>query len=73
MMTMPSDRPRAPQVNSSRDRLIMLAAIPLGALLLLVGQLGARTGVVSLPFDQHHVLTQLVGAGLLLFGLTRWR
>lgn len=63
-----------PQASrSSRDRLIMLVAMPLGALLFLIGQLGSRTGMISLPFDQHHVLTQLLGAGLLLLGLTRWR
>lgn len=62
-----------PAAPRSRDRLIMLVAIPLGALLFLIGQLGARTGTISLPFDQHHVLTQLIGAGLLLLGLTRWR
>lgn len=62
-----------PAASRSRDRLIMAVAIPLGALLLLIGQLGSRTGIVSLPFDQHHVLTQILGFGLLLFGLSRWR
>jgi hypothetical protein len=25
----------------------------------LLGNIGARTGIVFLPFDQHHVITQL--------------
>ncbi len=62
-----------PRASRSRDRLIMLVAIPLGVLLFVIGQFGSRTGMISLPFDQHHVLTQVLGAGLLLYGLTRWR
>ncbi len=34
------------------------------------GYLGATTGLVSLPFDRHHVASQLVGA-VLAVGL-RW-
>lgn len=66
-------REQARRSTKSRDRRIMLLTIPLGAVLLIVGQLGARSGMIWLPFDPHHVVTQLVGGALLLFGLTRWR
>lgn len=64
----PSKRPAARE----RDRLIFLTAAPIGLLLLVLGQVGARTGVMLFSFDQHHLITQLVGALLLLWGLTRW-
>ena len=51
----------------------MLGTVPFGVLLLIVGQLGARSGMIWLPFDPHHMFTQLGGVALLLFGLTRWR
>lgn len=51
----------------------MAVTIPLGLVLLLTGQLGARTGAFALPFDAHHVITQLLGGALLLLGLMRWR
>ncbi len=35
------------------------------------GYQGATTGLVSLPFDGHHVASQLVGAVLAVVGL-RW-
>jgi len=40
---------------------------------MVLGQIGARTGVVALPADPHHVATQLLGGALLVWGLTRWR
>jgi hypothetical protein len=45
--------------------------IALGVLLFVYGYLGATTGLVSLPFDRHHVASQLVGAVLAVVGL-RW-
>jgi hypothetical protein len=56
-----------------RDRLIFRTATPVGAALMVLGQIGARTGVVALPADPHHVATQLLGGALLVWGLTRWR
>lgn len=47
---------------------------PLVALCVLLfgyGYLGATTGLVSLPFDHHHVASQIVGAGLAVARL-RW-
>jgi cell division protein FtsX len=40
-------------------------------LLFVYGYLGATTGLVSLPFDRHHIVSQLVGAVLAVVGL-RW-
>jgi hypothetical protein len=45
--------------------------VALGVLLFVYGYLGATTGVVSLPFDRHHVGSQLVGLLLVVLGL-RW-
>lgn len=33
----------------------------------------ARIGVTVLPFDQHHVITQVLGIGLMIGPLTQWR
>lgn len=33
----------------------------------------ARIGVNVLPFDQHHVITQFLGIGLMIGALTQWR
>lgn len=67
-MTGPPDAVRA-----RRDQLVFRTATPIGAVLLVLGQIGARTGIVALPGDQHHLITQLLGGALLLWGLTRWR
>lgn len=40
-----------------------------GLLLFLVGNIGARTGIVLLPFDPHHVVAQVGGALLGILGL----
>jgi hypothetical protein len=49
-----------------------LAAI--GAALFILGQVGSRTGFVSLPFDRHHVISQVGGFFLAIRGLTwAWR
>lgn len=37
------------------------------------GRRRLESRIVPLPFDQHHVLTQILGFGLLLLGLSRWR
>jgi hypothetical protein len=34
----------------------------LGLVLFLIGNVGARTGIVILPFDPHHVFGQVGGA-----------
>ena len=56
-----------------RDRLILWIAVPGGLTLFMIGQLGARTGIVSLPFDPHHIFTQIAGVLVLLYGLMHWK
>jgi uncharacterized membrane protein YfcA len=38
-----------------------------------VGRIGAATGWMYSSFDPHHLISQIVGAVLLLAGLTRLR
>lgn len=46
----------------------------IGGALFIVGQIGSRTGAVSLPFDRHHLISQVGGFFLLIRGLTwAWR
>lgn len=40
-----------------------------GGGLFLLGNIGARTGVVSIPFDPHHAIAQFGGALLGILGL----
>lgn len=47
--------------------------ITAGVALFLLGRIGAATMAMSIPFDPHHALSQLVGLGLLLGGLVRLR
>jgi hypothetical protein len=51
----------------------MWITLPAGVALFLLGQLGARTGAVTLPFDPHHIGAQVVGALLVLYGLMHWK
>jgi heme A synthase len=51
------------------NRWVTLPLIIGGSLLFISGAIGARTGIVFLPFDPHHVLGQFGGALMLLAGL----
>lgn len=42
----------------------------LGLALFLTGNIGARMGIVILPFDPHHVIGQIGGAIIAIAGLT---
>jgi len=44
-----------------------------GLTLFVLARLGAATGAITIPFDQHHVLGQIAGIVLLLAGLMRLR
>lgn len=66
-MTSTRERP------TRRDKLILWTAVPAGLALFLIGQIGARTGIVALPFDPHHFFTQIVGGVLFFYGLTHWK
>lgn len=61
------------QQPTRRDRIILYTATPLGALLLVGTWIGNALGVTILPVDQHHILGQLAGLGLLVYGLAHWR
>jgi hypothetical protein len=41
----------------------------IGGVLFLLGNIGARTGFVFLPFDPHHVIAQFGGGLLMIIGL----
>lgn len=43
--------------------------VAVGAVLFLAGNIGARTGIVFLPFDQHHIFEQFGGAIVAVVGL----
>jgi len=45
--------------------------VVLGVRLFLYGYIGAATGLISLPFDRHHVASQIAGAVVAVLGL-RW-
>lgn len=66
--TRPPEPPSVHQRRSLRRRLGWpLCAI--GGILFLLGNIGARTGIVFLPFDPHHVIAQFGGGLLLIVGL----
>jgi hypothetical protein len=43
--------------------------VALDVLLFAYGYIGATTGLVSLPFDRHHVASEITGLALVLRGL----
>ena len=43
--------------------------VALGVLVFAYGYIGATTGLVSLPFDRHHVASEITGVVLVLRGL----
>lgn len=43
--------------------------VAVGVLLFAYGYIGATTGLVSLPFDRHHVASEITGLVLVLRGL----
>lgn len=69
----PSHTPTpAPPPRRSRARWRKWLGWPLvavGGVLFLLGNIGARTGIVFLPFDPHHVIGQFGGAILAVVGL----
>ena len=66
-------RPTPPQPVRSRriwrKRIGWTLAI-VGGILFLAGNIGARTGIVILPFDPHHVYTQFGGAAVGMIGIS---
>jgi heme A synthase len=66
-----SRRPEPPCVSERRSlrRRLGWPLCAIGGVLFLLGNIGARTGIVFLPFDPHHVIAQFGGALLLIIGL----
>lgn len=64
--TRPTERPRRRPAWANRA---VFAVALLGLALFVL----ARVGVTVLPFDQHHVISQFLGIGLMLGALTQWR
>ncbi len=60
---------RRPRRRTWRQRLGVPLAV-FGAVLFLVGYLGTTTGTTVLPFDRHHVLTQVGGFLIGFVGLS---
>ncbi|UQA91143.1 hypothetical protein [Streptomyces halobius] len=58
---------------TARDCVLPYTLLPLGMLLVAIGYLGAVTGVTMVPFDPHHIGTQIVGLVLAFIGLRHWR
>ena len=63
----PPPRPSRPRPQWRRR--LAWPLVILGAVLFLAGNIGARTGIVMLPFDRHHVFEQFGGALLAVLGL----
>ncbi|GAA3137288.1 hypothetical protein JOF29_000065 [Kribbella aluminosa] len=50
-----------------------MIATPLGLALFVTTLLANYTGFTLFPFDQHHIVGQVVGLGLVLWGLMHWK
>lgn len=66
-------RRRTPPRRGRLGRALTAGLIVFGAMLFVLGRLGASTGLVTVSFDPHHAISQIVGVLLLLAGLTRLR
>ena len=51
------------------NRWVTFPLIVVGSALFITGNIGARAGVVILPFDHHHLIGQFGGAIMLVLGL----
>lgn len=62
-------RQRHGNARSARQRVALVLAI-VGGLLFVASAIGARAGVVILPFDPHHAIGQFGGAAFALLGIS---
>jgi hypothetical protein len=60
--------PKKRSRSGSRRRVGWGLAV-VGGLLFVIGNVGARTSIVLLPFDPHHIIAQVGGAILGVVGL----
>ncbi|MET9835905.1 hypothetical protein ABZ078_43035 [Streptomyces sp. NPDC006385] len=59
--------------RSTRDNVLLYTLLPLGLLLVAIGLLGAATGFTVVPFDPHHIGTQIAGLLIAFIGLRHWK
>ncbi|WP_043732138.1 hypothetical protein [Streptomyces zinciresistens] len=59
--------------RSARDSILLYTLLPLGLLLVAIGILGATTGLTVVPFDPHHIGTQVVGLVVAFAGVRHWK
>ncbi|WP_327432905.1 hypothetical protein [Streptomyces sp. NBC_01236] len=64
---------RVPSAGATRDRILLFTLVPLGLFLFALGFIGASTGLTVVPFDPHHIGTQVAGLVLAAVGLTHWK
>ncbi|MEU0108403.1 hypothetical protein ABZ313_24000 [Streptomyces sp. NPDC006251] len=57
----------------TRDRALLYTLTPLGLFLFALGFIGSQTGFTVLPFDPHHIGTQVGGLVLAFVGLSHWK
>lgn len=55
--------------SRTRSKRLWWAVAAVGGVLFLLGNVGARVGLVLLPFDPHHLYTQWGGGILAIVGL----
>ena len=60
---------RVPRRRSDWKRRVGWTMVAVGGVMFLLGNIGARTGIVFLPFDPHHVIGQLGGGLVAVVGL----
>ena len=66
-------RRQTPPRRGRLGRALTGGLIVFGAGLFAIGRIGAATGWMYTSFDPHHLISQIIGAVLLLAGLTRLR
>lgn len=68
-VTRSGDRERGKRTHRDLRRKVGWLVALIGLVLLLVGNIGARTGLVALPGDPHHVFSQFGGGVLGIIGV----
>lgn len=67
----PPAAPPAKRLRRPWPKPLGWALVAVGSVLFLMGQIGARTGIVFLTFDGHHFFEQFGGGLIAIFGLIK--